>query len=157
MVPIRFEGRDVQEQPRYAASRERSVIPRNMKCADRTHPSHASRNEENRLKRLHAHKLSDENKKKKTPREDESSCIAGVLEMAVCRLRLLATNQVFHLLLSCTPSPQFPLDYSGSQIFPPDRHNVSKKMLLLSRTHHTCALNGTLVVKESFKYINSYT
>lgn len=55
MVPIRSEGRDVQEQPRCAASRERSVIPRNMKCADRIHPSHASRDEENRLKKSHAH------------------------------------------------------------------------------------------------------
>lgn len=76
--------------------------------------------------------------------------------MAVCRLRLLAADQVFHLLLSCTPSPQFPLDYSGSQIFPTDRHDVSKKMLPLSRTRQTCVLNGALVVKESSKYMFLY-
>jgi len=42
-------------------------------------------------------------KKGKTTREDERhTCIAGGFEMAVCRLQLLAANQVFHLLLSST-------------------------------------------------------
>lgn len=67
-MPIRSEGRDVQEQPQGAASRERSVIPRNMKCDDRTHPSHASRNEEDRLKRSYAHKLSAIRTKRKRHR-----------------------------------------------------------------------------------------
>lgn len=134
------------------ARTKRCVIPRNMKCVDRTHPSHASRDEEKRQVKKIARTQAErwKQKEKGTAREDESSCIAGVLEMAVCRFRLLAANQVFHLLLSCTPSPQFPLDYSCSQIFPIVRHDASKKML--PRTHQICVLNGTLdIIKESLK------
>lgn len=122
------------------ASRERSVIPRNMKCADRTHPSHASRDEENRLKRSHAHRGWAMRTKRKRLRVKTKARVSRECSKWLCRASAsgsepgIPSTSVMYPISPVSPRLQWFPDFSNG----PQRR-VKKDAAVVKDASNVCA------------------